>query len=271
MPDLRDLLERAAGEPPAAVPLAQIKSRGQFLRRRRQTVTGAAAAVAFAAAAVLVITSGHLHLKQPEPASEAPRPVQLVRPGVLVTGQYEDRVLEPQVSFAIPDDTTWRATRVTASSLVISSDGSPPTATVALVHWLNVVDPATGRVSTGVRPNSLVSWLATHPSLHVMSGPMPADLAGKHAEMVTFTLAADADLPAGPAPDCPDRPACLTLFETPDHAVVVGSTDQVTVVVPDDDPSGLVLVQTLHSARIQESYYQRSAMSQVVGSLRIIR
>jgi hypothetical protein len=269
MPDLRDLLERAAGEPPAAVPLAEIKSRGQFLRRRRQAVTGAAAAVAFAAAAVLVITSGHLHLKQPEPASEAPRSVQLVGPGVLVTGRYEDRVLEPQVSFAIPEDVTWRATVVTASSLVISSDGSPATATMALVHWSSVVDPATGRASTGVRPNSLVRWLATHPSLHVVSGPTSTEVAGKQAVTVTITLAPNPHLPAVPAPACPDRPACLALFETPDDAVVVGSRDHITVVVPSDDPSGLVLVQTVHGG--SDSGDQRGAMSQIVSSLRITR
>jgi hypothetical protein len=239
MSDLRDLLNRAAGEPPANLPLAAIKHRGNALNRRRQAVTGALLAIIIV---VVALTATLVGARKPVPPAEpAPRSARTVAPGLLPPGGYVDPVLTPRVSFTIPQGTHWRAVLVTASSLVLAGADSP--VTISLQHWSDVYQPVTGTITTPTRlprPVRLVPWLAAHPSLKPVKAVSKTHLAGQPAERITFTVDRDRRLPQGPALGCSTAADCLVLADTPDNPVVVSTSDVATVIAADRDSSEFV-------------------------------
>jgi hypothetical protein len=264
MTDVRELLDRAAGEPPFSLPFATIKSRGHALSRRRRALSGAALALIVA---VLALTAATLASRTPvPPAQRAPR-VAHVTPGLLPPGRYVDPVLIPGLTFTIPDGAPWRAVLVTGSSLVLTRADATAT-TISLQHWSDVYEPVTEKISTPVtvpRPLHLVPWLSGHPSLTTITAAGPTELAGRLAERITVTLAPSRPLPQGPALGCSDAADCLILADTPDNPIVVAAGQATTVIAPDRDPSELVVTVTTPVTRVRSE----TSATQILDSLEL--
>lgn len=246
MTDLRDLLDQAAGEPPAALPLADIRRRGHSLTRRRHVITGAGLVAAAAVVAAAVVIGPQ---RTAPPPSQHP-PVHTVTPTVLKPGTYTDPSLTPHLTFTVPDGLPWRATLVTPSSLILTNDSVQ--ASVSLQHWSDVYQPvssAAGTLTTAPRPANLIQWLARHPALNVASSPEPAFLGNRPAQRITVSVKWDRRLPTGPAVGCSAAADCLILADTPDNPVVIPQ-DDTAVVVADDDSSGLVLTAVVPTDNI---------------------
>ena len=89
MTELRDLLERAAGDIAPPVPFAAIRRRGQTLARRRRVAISVGVV---AVAAVLTAVLPHFARSNLPPARHIPLPVRV---GVLAPGSYVDPLLNP--------------------------------------------------------------------------------------------------------------------------------------------------------------------------------
>jgi hypothetical protein len=171
MPELRDLLDDAAGNPRDLPDIAMImrRARPQLVRRR---VGAAAAALAVAA----VVVSGVIVLAEPDtPGVVQPAPppgdrrARPVRQGQLEPGRYEGTVGGRHFLLTTGND-NWSVLTARPSWLAL-------TYRQYILHvqqWADVVPPAstdgTGRAPV---PADLVDWLEAHPRLAVREvGPV---------------------------------------------------------------------------------------------------
>lgn len=262
MTDLRSLLEQAAGEPPLALPMANIRRRGKTLTRRRRLIPGTVIA------AVIVLAGAGIATHPPARITPSkPPPATVVTTGPLEAGTYTDPALTPGVTFVIPDSAlTWRATVATSTSLVLVSDTLD--ATISLQRWTDVYQPIGGTARTPAktrRPADLITWLALDPALR--SGKPEATLLGNQpAHTITFTLDPHRRLPTGPARGCTAAADCLALAETPDNPVVIYPRTTTTVITPDHDPAGLVLTIAVNTVRLP---YATPNINNIIGTLTI--
>src|SRR4051812_18991135 len=118
MADLRELLQQAAGEPPATLPLADIRRRGNTLNRRRRLVTNVAIALA---ATLIGAAIASYHPGTNTPSTPQPTPTPVVTPGPIPAGIYTDPALSPRITFTVPDGPPWRTSLTTSTSLILAN------------------------------------------------------------------------------------------------------------------------------------------------------
>jgi hypothetical protein len=235
MADLRELLRQAAGDPPAAVPLTDIRRRGSALARRRRAIT--VVIVALLAIALGVALNGY-HATSSTPLTPPPPPSPVVTPGTLGPGTYTARTLSPNVTFTVPDGPPWRVSLATAASLALTNDSRQ--ITMMLEHWTGVYPAGSHTGAPARRPPDVIAWLTAHPGLKIAGQAAAVRLGNRPAHQITFNLDEHRQLPTEPAVGCTAGEDCVVLANTPDNPVVVYSWNTTTIIA-DDDPNGLVL------------------------------
>jgi hypothetical protein len=236
MADLRELLQKAAGDRPTAVPLTDIRRRGSALVWRRRTIAGVIVALMAIALGVALNT---YHPTSSTPLTPPPPPSPVVTPGTLRPGTYVARTLSPNVTFTVPEGPPWRVSLATAGSLALTNDSRQ--ITMLLEHWARVYPPGAGTGTPSPRPPDVISWLTAHPGLKIAGHAAAVRFGNRPAHRVTFTVNAHRQLPTGPAVGCTAGKDCVVLADTSDNPVVVYSWNTTTIIAADDDPTGLVL------------------------------
>jgi hypothetical protein len=242
MADLRELLQQAAGDPAPPPPLADIRLRGKTLARRRRLVTLLAVTVALVALAALSVVVATFAPAPRTPATP-PSPAPVVSPGALTATTYTDPSLRPGVTFTVPDGPVWRATLVTADSLILANDALQTT--ISLQRWTSIYQPQTNGTTTpttAARPTDLISWLSRHPALRPHGGPQATLLGRRPAHRLTVTVNPRRTLPTGPVIGCTAAPDCVLLADTPDNPVVIYPNTTTIIYALDHDQDSLILI-----------------------------
>ena len=185
MPDLRDLLDDAAGHPRDIPDVAQIMRRAHPRRVRRR----AGAAILAIAASAGVVT-GVVTLSKPDP----PRVVQLgplpgeeprtMREGQLEPGRYRGEVGGRSFVLGLGND-DWSALATQPSWLALTYQQY----LLHLQQWATVVPPSSddGTAREPV-PEDLVGWLQANPRLAVQN-PTPMVVGGLHGVALDIRVA----------------------------------------------------------------------------------
>lgn len=178
MPELRELLHRAAGDPPDLPDIEMIQRRARPRIIRKRVAAGAIAlAVGLAGwpgmAAVLDNTDGrHVDAVDHAPPPTG-TPAKALREGLLEPGTYAGRVGRYEVLLETRND-AWGAA-------VVEPDWLALTYRQYVLHlqlWDSVVPPAGDDASASQDPPAdLVAWLAAHPRLST-SAPVKVQVAG---------------------------------------------------------------------------------------------
>ena len=216
MPDLRDLLDDAAGHPRDLPDVAEIMRRARPRRVRR--VAGAAILAVAASAGVVTVVS---ILSEPDPpgvVQPAPLPgeekARVIREGQLEPGRYSSEV--GGRSFVLElgnDDWSVLATRPTWVALTYQQY------VLHLQQWATVVPPSSedGAAREPV-PEDLVAWLQANPRLSVQN-PAPVTVGGLAGVALDIRVIDSLTAPPG---ECTSR-ACVVL------ATVAGSDEAVDI------------------------------------------
>jgi len=167
MPDLRDLLDDAAGHPRDLPDVAQIMRRARPRRVRRR----AGAAILAIAACAGVVTAGVTLSKPDPPAVVQPGPLpkqeqaRSLREGQLEPGRYPGEV--GGRSFVLElrnDDWSVLTTRPTWLALTYQQY------VLHVQQWVTVVPPSSNNgIAREPVPEDLVGWLQTNPRLAVQN------------------------------------------------------------------------------------------------------
>lgn len=233
MTELHELLDRAAGELPTAVPVPAIRRRGQALARRRRLTTGACLLVI---AGVLGLAFPHLTSRtNSQPATQVRMLTQT--PGVLAPGVYRDSLLNPDLDFTVPVGYDRRTTLVNASSLVIKDDLH--NVTVSVLHWRHLYSADTRALQAVPPPAGLLAWLTHHRGLKVAES-QETTFAGKPAHSLRLTARPGQPPQSGPALGC-TAGDCIPIAETDDNPIVLYYDASLTVIIPDTMGRGLIV------------------------------
>jgi hypothetical protein len=242
MPDLRDMLQQAAGAPPDNVPLDDIRSRGRSLVHRRRVVAMVVVVVALlAGVAVAIRPPGSA-----TPATDTPRPLTSV--GEVTPGTYRANLRDLSVTLEVPSDAQWWTNLLTSHGLVLAR--ATPEAVVSIEPWKRAYEPqGSGPMSVAPVPDDLMAWLSDHPLLFTEDSPRAVRVGDRPAHRITVSVDPRRVLPSGPLVGCSSAADCVPVAETPDNPVVVRPGELLTVIVFDGDPDGLIVtvVQPLTS------------------------
>jgi hypothetical protein len=170
MPELRDLLDDAAGNPRDLPDIALImrRARPHLVRRRVGAAVAALAVSAVVVTGAVVVAEPHTRgVVEPAPPGEGR--VRPVREGQLEPGRYEGTVGGRPFLLTIGND-EWSVLTARPSWLALTYRQY----VLHVQQWADVVPPAsadaTGREPV---PADLVDWLETHPRLAVREvGPV---------------------------------------------------------------------------------------------------
>jgi hypothetical protein len=203
MPDLKDLLHAAAGDPPDLPDVEAILGRARPRVIRRRVAVGAAAlAMAMAGwAGTSAILTDPVHVDPINPAPTAGTSPQDIREGLLEPGRYVGRVGSYDVLLETRND-AWGAA-------VVEPDWLALTFRQYMLHlqvWDSIVPSGGDARAQQKPPADLVAWLVANPRL-ATSRPSQVEVGGRTATAVDVRVV---------------RPLATTPRECTSRCVVLG-------------------------------------------------
>ena len=171
MPDLKDLLERAAGDPHDLPHIEPIWRRARFHMWWRRGV-GAVVVLVTVAASIGVFRLLPFDGSIGVPADRGHLPGKVLRQGQLEAGTYVADAFELPFSFRTRSD-TWSASVVEPTWVALIRRSNY----LHVQHWDAVFDPAGDGSQILSMPADITGWLAGHPRLRAAS-PVPVQVGG---------------------------------------------------------------------------------------------